>query len=146
MMSDTADSIALSLKSSDGRGGIDSDDIRRLTKQKIFIPTTINELEHHFNHGLHILCIIFGADSFLVSQITECQRHIQQNQATYCDLLRHDNLFATKVLYIIDIRTQNFFKEAQKGKFSTSPLDFDSMFQEIVQNRTFNATLPSYIT
>ena len=32
MMSDTSDAIALSLKSSDGRGGIDSDDIRRLTK------------------------------------------------------------------------------------------------------------------
>ena len=42
MMSDTADFIALSLEASDGRGGIDSDGIRRLTKQKIYIPTTIN--------------------------------------------------------------------------------------------------------
>ena len=69
MMSDTADSIALSLKSSDGRGGIDSDDIRRLTKQKIFIPFSINELEHHINHGLHILAIIVGGNAWLITQI-----------------------------------------------------------------------------
>ena len=34
MMSDTADNIALSLKTSDGRGGIDSNDIRRLKNKK----------------------------------------------------------------------------------------------------------------
>jgi hypothetical protein len=67
MMSDTVDSIILSLKSSDGRGGINSNDIRRLTKQKIFIPTTINKLEHHINHGLHILNVILGNSSFIVT-------------------------------------------------------------------------------
>ena len=36
MMSDTADVIAPSLKTSDGRGGIDSDNIRHLTKKDIY--------------------------------------------------------------------------------------------------------------
>ena len=62
MMSDTMDSIALSLKSSDGRGGIDIDDIRRLTKQKVFVPTSINELEHHLNHGIHVLVMFQFVD------------------------------------------------------------------------------------
>ena len=145
MMSDTMDSIALSLKSSDGRGGIDIDDIRRLTKQKIFVPTSINELEHHLNHGIHVLVIVFSADSFLVTQLIDFQKHIQANLSTYCDLLRQDPLFATKVLYIIDVRVQNFFKQAQMGKFSPEPLDFTSMFQDIVQNRSFNANLPTSI-
>ena len=66
MMSDTVDAIALSLKASDGRGGIDSNDISRLTKQQIFIPISINELEHHLNHGIHVLVIVSSAKSFLV--------------------------------------------------------------------------------
>ena len=131
MMSNTADTIALSLKSSDGRGGIDSDDIRRLTKQKIFIPTSINELEHHLNHGLHILNIILGIQSYIVKKISGVLNHIKQNQTTYCDMLRIDQLFAARVLYIVDIRTQNFFRQAQQGKFDTAPLDFSSMFQDI---------------
>ena len=76
MMSDTAYTIALSLKTSDRRGGIDSDDIRCLTKQKIFMPTTINELEHHINHGIHVLNIVFGILSFLIVQLTKFQTHI----------------------------------------------------------------------
>ena len=146
MMSDTADSIALSLKSSDGRGGIDSDDIRRLTKQKIFIPTSINELEHHLNHGLHILNLILGNLSFIVIQITGCLKHIKEHQAIYCEMLRSDNLFAARVLYIIDIRTQKNFRSAQQGIFNTAPLDFSTMFENIAQNRTFKASLPSCIT
>ena len=144
-MSDTADNIALSLKTSDGRGGIDSDDIRRLTKQKIYIPMTINELEHHLNHGIHILAIILSEDCFLIIILKQCQVHIQSNMATYNELLRIDNLFATKVLYIIDLRVQNFFKTAQQGKFCPEPLDFSMMFQDIVLNRSFNARLPESI-
>ena len=50
-------------------------------------------------------------------------------------------MFATKVLYNMDVRTQNFMKETQKCIFSPKPLDFSSMFEEIVQNRTFYAKL-----
>ena len=146
MMSDTVDAIALSLKASDGRGGIDSDDIRRLTKQRIFIPISINELEHHLNHGIHVLVIVFSDKSFLVTQLLDLQKHIQANLSTYCDLLRQDPLFAAKVLYIIDVRVQNFFKAAQMGNFSPEPLDFTTMFQDIVQNRSFNANLPASIS
>ena len=122
MVSDTADTIALSLKTSDGRGGIDSDDIRRLTKQKVYIPTTINELEHHLNHGIHILAIVFGPLCFKVAQLRQFQRHIQTNIATYIDLARQDSLFPAKVLYIIDLRVQNFFKACQQGKFPPNAL------------------------
>jgi hypothetical protein len=144
-VSDTADSIALSLKSSDGRGGIDSEDIKRLTKQKIFIPTTINELEHHLNNAIHILSIVFHKEAFLVDQLTTCLVHIQRNQATYCDLQRNDNLFAARLLYVVDVRVQNFFREAQQGNFDPEPLDFSRTFEEIVHNRTFKAHLPSCI-
>ena len=144
-ISDTADTIALSLKASDSRGGIDSDDIRRLTKQKIFIPTSINELEHHINHGLHILAIVFCVTSYLVQQIKTVLTHIKMNQATYCDLLRNDNLFAARILYVMDVRIQNFFRSAQQGIFAPNPLDFSRMFEEIVDNRTFKAHLPTCI-
>ena len=103
MMSDTADAITLSLKSSDGRGGIDSEDIRRLTKQKIFIYISINELEHHINHGLHILTVIVVENSFIVVMISTCLTHIKHNQAIYCEMLRRDALFTARVLYILYI-------------------------------------------
>ena len=144
-ISDTADTIALSLKSSDSRGGIDSDDIKRLTKQKIFIPTSINELEHHINHGLHILAIVFCIFSYLISQLKTVLTHIKMNQATYCDLLRNDNLFAARILYVMDVRIQNFFRSAQQGIFNAATLDFSRMFEEIVDNRTFKAHLPTCI-
>ena len=143
MLSDTADIIALTLKQSDGRGGIDGDDIRRLTKQKIYLPATINELEHHINHGVHILSVIFSERSFIVRQLAGCLMHIKRHQTTYSDLLRHDHKFATRVLFVIDVRTQNFFREAQQGNFDTSPLDFSRMQDDIVHNRTFRASLPS---
>ena len=81
MMSNTVDSIALSLETSDGRGGIDSEDIRCLTKQNIYIPTTINELEHHINHGLHILALLCRKSSYLVEMIKGCLSHIKVNQS-----------------------------------------------------------------
>ena len=144
-VSDTADSIALSLKASDSRGGIDSDDIKRLTKQSIFIPTTITDLMHHLTHGIHILAIVFDKESFLVDQLTTILVHIKANLATYSDLQRNDRLFAARILYVTDVRIQNFFRAAQQGTFDPNPLDFSRMFDEIVQNRTFKAHLPSCI-
>ena len=120
---------------------MDSEDIRCLTKQKLYIPTSIYELEHHANHGIHFLCIFFGSTSFLIIQLRICQKHIQSNMTTYSDLQRIDPLFVAKVLFIIDLCVQNFFKSAQQGQFNPEPLDFSSMFQDIVQNRTFNARL-----
>ena len=87
MMSNTADSIALSLETSDDRGGIDSEDIRCLTKQNIYIPTTINELEHHINHGLHILALLCRKSSYLVEMIKGCLSHIKVNQSKSSNLL-----------------------------------------------------------
>ena len=145
MMSNTSDAIALSLKSSDGRGGINSDDIRRLTKQKIFIPMTINELEHHINHGLHILIIILHCLSYIITMITGVLKHIKENQTTYCEMLRINQWFTVRVLYIVDIRTQNFFRSAQQGIFAAAPLDFSTMFEDIAQNCTFKAILPPCI-
>ena len=84
----------------------------------------MNELEHHLNHGLHILSVILHKLSFLVVQIHGCLKHIKKNQAIYCEMLRIDNLFAARVLYIIDIRTQNFFQAAQQGIFDTAPTRF----------------------
>ena len=55
-------------------------------------------------------------------------------------------LFAAQVLYIIDMRTQNFFRDTQQGIFNTSPLDFTGMFEDIAQNQTFRARLPTSIT
>jgi len=64
---------------------------------------------------------------------------------TYSNLQRLDNRFAAKVLFIIDLRVQNFVKSTQQGQFNPNPLDFSSMFQDIVQNRKFNARLPDSI-
>ena len=69
VLSDTSYVIALSLKSSDGRGGIDSNDIRSLTKQNMYVLTSINELEHHVNHGIHILSIILGNKASLFRKV-----------------------------------------------------------------------------
>ena len=118
-MSDTADSIALSLKSSsDGRGGIDSDDIKRLTKQKIFIPTTINDLEHHLNHAIHILALVLYKEAFVVNQLTTYLLHIK----AYCDLQRNDQLFAARLLYVIDVRMQNLFSRSTAGGVRSRPV------------------------
>ena len=88
MMSDATDSITLSLETSDGRVGIDSEDIHSLTKQKIHIPTTINELEHHINHGLHILALLCRKSSYIIEMIKGCLNHIKSNQAIYCRIQR----------------------------------------------------------
>ena len=103
----------------------------------------INELEYHINHGIHVICIVFGEHSFIIVILISVQKHIQKNLATYCDLLRQDSLFAAKVLYVVDVRIQNFLKNCQQGIFSTAPLDFSNMWEQIVQNRSFNARLPS---
>ena len=121
MMPDTVDFIALSLKVSDGRGGIDSDGIHRLLKQKICISTLINELEHHINHGLHNLAVVVGKISYIVTIISGCLKHIKTNQATYCKMIQCDLLFAVSIFYIIDIHTQNFVRDVQQGIFNISP-------------------------
>ena len=128
MMSDIADIIALSLKTSDGRGGINSNAIRCLTKKHIFIPTSMNELEHHLNHGLHILNVILGIKSFIVTQISGCLKHIKHNQSIYCKMLCINNLFATQILFVIDVRAQNFSREVQQDIFSTVPLNLSTMY------------------
>ena len=53
----------------------------------------------------------------------------KKNQAIYYEMLRTDNLFAPRVFYIIDIRMQNFFCEAQLGVFATSPINFSTMYE-----------------
>ena len=100
---------------------------------------------HHINHGIRILAISFDKESYLVQQITTCLVHVKKNQATYCDLQRNDQLFSARLLYVMDVRIQNFFREAQQGHFDPVPLDFSRTFDEIVHNRTFKAHLPSCI-
>ena len=46
-------------------------------------------------------------------------------------------------LYIIDVRTQIFFREASRGVVDTIPLDVSHIQEDIVQNHTFHASLPS---
>ena len=46
-------------------------------------------------------------------------------------------------LYVIDVRTQIFFWEASRGIVDTTSLDVSRMQEDIVQNRTFHASLPS---
>ena len=84
-------------------------------------------------------------EAFVVNQLTTCLLHIKGNQATYCDLQRSDQLFAARLLYVIDVRVQNFFREAQQGKFDPDPLDFTRTFEKIAHNRTFKAHLPQCI-
>ena len=72
--------FSLSLNASNSRDGIDCENIRTLTKKK----STINGLEHRLIHVIYILSIFFGNQSFLVSQILDCQKHIQKNQSAYC--------------------------------------------------------------
>ena len=74
------------LKVLNGRRVIDRDDIRRLTKQKIFIPTNISELEYHLNNATNTMAIVLDENSFLVNQLISYLMHVKQNQATYCDL------------------------------------------------------------
>lgn len=65
-----------------------------------------------------------------------------ENQATYCGLLRQDNLFAAKVLFVVNAMIQNLFKDYQQGIFSTAPLDFSNMQEDVIKNRSLNARLP----
>lgn len=127
MMSNAANTITISLKISDERSSIDSEDINRLTEQKTYIPTTITNLKHLLNHGIHILSITFRNKSFIISQLVDYQTHIQKN----CKLLCQDNLFAARVFHVIDIRIQHFFKDAQ-GKCYTTSLDVNNMQEDII--------------
>ena len=144
-VSDTVDTTPQSLKSNNGRGGINGGSIWRLTKQKIFIPTPSHELEHHLNHGIHIIAVICTSKSYLVYQINSVLIYVKRNQAAYCDLQKNDKLFVARILYVVDVRIQNFLYEAHQGNFDLDPLDFSRMFEEIIHNRTFKAHLPSCI-
>ena len=81
----------------------------------------------------------------MTTQLLGCQTHIQDNYLIYSELQMLDKMFLTKVLYIIARCIQNFFKYAQQGKFVPECLDFTSMFNDVVQNRSFNARLPQFI-
>ena len=118
-MSDNLNTIALSIKSSDRRRDIIIEDIRHLTKQKVYILPTIDELEPHIYYGIHILSIVFGQSSSLMKQLLSCQTYIKNNQSTNYDLLCQDNLFATKVFYVMDIGVQIFSRTSKKA---SSPL------------------------
>ena len=144
IMSHVPHTIILSLNSSDGRGGIDSNNICLLTKQQIYLPTSINELEHHLNHGIHVLSLFLGIMSFVVHRLNICLLHIKENQATYAHMIHNDHI-ATRYLYVVNIRTQNFFRETARGIVDTTPLDVSHMQDDIVQNCTFPISLPSVL-
>ena len=67
------------------------------------------------------------------------------NYGTYSDLLRQDNMFVTKVLYIIDLRMKIFLKNSQQGNITPDTLDFSQMYRDIIQNHSFNARLSDAI-
>ena len=52
--------------------------------------------------------LLFRRHSFLVAHISGYLLYITIKQARYCDLMRTYNLFAARVLYIIDVRIHNF--------------------------------------
>ena len=78
ILSDTVDVIALQLKSSNIYGGIDTNNAHRLTKQTIYLLMSVPDLEHHINHEIHLITIIFFCSAFCVKQVNECLLHIKK--------------------------------------------------------------------
>ena len=66
------------LNSSNVCGGIDANNAHRLTKQTIYLLMSVPDLEHHINHEIHLLALIFFCSAFCVKQVNGCLLHIKK--------------------------------------------------------------------
>lgn len=136
------DMVAIYLMSSEGNGITDSV-AEKVTAQKchFYAPTFHHDLRHQFNSGEGALVEICGELAKLLTSILMWVDHINKHKELYKESENKDPLFMTKVLYVVDERTDRYMWSCRRNKPNASLLEFKA-FQADIKDRRFNVQLP----
>ena len=132
------------LKTIDGTG-LDAAEIKLATKQKIVLPTDLQEYIHQVSNFALIIGMIFGTASVIYKCFGKVVSHATKHETEYEDRQRSCQNFFAKLLSFFDRRIQNFLDDCSAATdFSTidfTGLSFDSTLRDVVDG-SFRVDLP----
>jgi len=116
--------LLLYLAATQGKGKT-TEEISRSTKQWVKAPTTYEELNMQIALMMGISTTFFTEECALVPSLSTFQESLKLNKMCVKIKIVSNNLYASKILYAIDTRTQCCFVCARlprRGQLSTTPL------------------------
>jgi hypothetical protein len=97
-----------------------NEDIDHYTNNKLFIPTTFDEIKIQIECQICILATFFGHNAYITRANETFVGFLNSNSETFSDLLRSDPLIGAKFVYSIDLANQTYLHAL--GESSEKPL------------------------
>jgi hypothetical protein len=136
--------LLLYLAATQGKGKT-TEEINRSTKQWVKAPTSFEELTMQLTFLMGISTIFFSAESALVPSLNTFQKSLAMNRMCVKTRIVSDKLYASKILYAIDTRTQRWLRECKIAKerstVDDSIVDFRDLTNDVLNGR-FSMDLP----
>jgi hypothetical protein len=81
-------------------------DIEKLSKQKLYIPSTLMDMVWMTQNLYAIISLCFGEKSHSATFVSDWAKHMYNNRIIYASLQAMDHCFFAKVLFMIDSALQ----------------------------------------
>ncbi len=123
-------------------------DIKKLSKQKMFLPTTLMDLVWMTQNFHAIITLCFGPNSHSSMFLKEWTNHIYDNRLIYSSIYASDPYFYGKVLFTIDNALQTHRRSCSAAIDRLSVNDrvlHMNDIQESILRLNFNQMLPKSI-
>jgi len=139
--------LALRLEEQLVLGKISDEDLKMITKCKIYFPKNFGEYLHVIRNFHRLIIIIAGESSLFASKIAVLAEHAVEHERCYKDIEReHFHMYAS-ILDHIHRRSQHFIHSAALGRVSklkVRKLDFTDLLEEI-EDGDYSPTKPKWL-
>jgi hypothetical protein len=124
-------------------------DIEKLTKQRLYLPTTVMDMVWMMQNFLCIISLCFGKHSLSATFLKDWADHMYENQLIYASLQASDPSFFAKVIFAIDNALQIHWRSCSNTEDRLSVNDqvlLMSDTQESILYHNFIQQIPKSIS
>lgn len=123
--------LMYNMKITEGEG-LSQTDFDEVTKSTFHFPNNAHELQTQIQNFIGLVSVIFGRNSYLVSQLYTWNSHIQDAFIMYKMGNENNKNFFTQVLYAIDTRVQNYLRSC---KDASSRLNVNDAYLDFTRHQ-----------
>jgi len=136
--------LVIHLAKEEGKGR-SLDEIKSSTKQSIRAPSDYNSLLTQLEYFWGAYCIFFGNDSLATTAVKNIIEEIAEHKIKFKKAANRDKTFATRFLYAVDVRFQEFLHSCKLAKNRDDVDDRILIISDLIQGvrfGSFNMDLP----
>jgi hypothetical protein len=128
---------------------VKSDDIEKLSKQRLSLPTSVMDMVWMTQNFLAVISLCLGPKSLSATFLKDWADHMYENRLMYSSLQASDPTFFTKVLFVIDNALQTHWRSCSTSQDRLSVNDrilFMADTQDSILRLNFQQQIPKLLS